>query len=567
MSALRRIFLFIISCLLFSFSATPTLAEDSTPSAKVVNPYIYTNPLSPQYTNIMAINLIHTLSCLAEGRSVIGQPCLEYTQLISEGGVVSSVLAESQNSGGALGSVSGFLATMYSTPPLSTTDYLADVGQNLHIIPEANAQVTGSGNNVLSPILQIWKVTRNIAYLGMIIIFIVIGFMIMFRQKINPQTVISAQAALPGLVVGLLLITFSYFFAALCVDASFVATRVAGKILESQNILVTGSTDRTLEDGNILTLYSSFLTSKNPIEVAGVTAETLGFLKQGIVGGIINMGSVIVGCNIGQNLAQIANPIVEDWTIPIIGVKVNPNKALGCPAGAAALLAFNNIPTPNGGTLAGGLAGLVLYVVLIIALIIAIFRTLFTLVISYITIMITTIAAPFYFLYSSIPGKEGAASAWFKTMFANILVFPAVYAALLFAAYLFGGTSFLFGSGSVAVTTNKVIDFSDGTLPLLGGLSSSFLQLVLSYGVLLVTPAIPGAVKAAFGVKDSPLGGAAIGTATQGFGAAKGFGERLASPWLKQREANEKIRLEKEAIRQTKVSTQEPNIVDRAGGN
>ena len=73
----------------------------------------------------------------------------------------------------------------------------------------------GIGFSALTPTLQVWKAFRNLSYFLFIIIFIVVGFMIMFRAQINPQTVVTVQAALPKIVVTLIMITFSYAIAVL----------------------------------------------------------------------------------------------------------------------------------------------------------------------------------------------------------------------------------------------------------------------------------------------------------------------------------------------------------------
>ena len=56
----------------------------------------------------------------------------------------------------------------------------------------------------------------------MVIILIAAGFMIMFRVKINPQTVVSLQTMIPKLVITLLLVTFSYAIAGLVIDMIYV---------------------------------------------------------------------------------------------------------------------------------------------------------------------------------------------------------------------------------------------------------------------------------------------------------------------------------------------------------
>src|SRR3989344_4417049 len=115
------------------------------------------------------------------------------------------------------------------TPPTSATLYLANLGESIGLSPKsALAQnVAGSGAGIIQPVIQLWQVIRNLAYLAFILVFLSVGFMIMFRSKINPQTVISVQAALPGLVIGLILITFSYFIAALIIDLAFVGVQLS----------------------------------------------------------------------------------------------------------------------------------------------------------------------------------------------------------------------------------------------------------------------------------------------------------------------------------------------------
>ena len=62
----------------------------------------------------------------------------------------------------------------------------------------------------LPAIIEVWKRTRNVSYTLFAAVFIVIGFMIMFRKRLDPQTVVTIQNALPRVVVSLILITFSY---------------------------------------------------------------------------------------------------------------------------------------------------------------------------------------------------------------------------------------------------------------------------------------------------------------------------------------------------------------------
>ncbi len=84
------------------------------------------------------------------------------------------------------------------------------------------AYAQGYGFDQLSVVRTLWTATRNMAYFLSIILLIAAGFAIMFRIKINPQTVVSLQTMIPKLVIALLLITFSYAIAGLIIDLIYV---------------------------------------------------------------------------------------------------------------------------------------------------------------------------------------------------------------------------------------------------------------------------------------------------------------------------------------------------------
>src|SRR5581483_6429401 len=74
----------------------------------------------------------------------------------------------------------------------------------------------------LSPLFPIWTYVRNLAYLCFVILFIFIGFMIMFRIKIKAQTVATIQNTIPRIIIAIILITFSYAIAGFLIDLMYV---------------------------------------------------------------------------------------------------------------------------------------------------------------------------------------------------------------------------------------------------------------------------------------------------------------------------------------------------------
>jgi hypothetical protein len=92
---------------------------------------------------------------------------------------------------------------------------------------------TGYEDLIKTNIDSLWSVTRNIAYLGFVIVMIVVGFMIMFRSKIGGQTLVTVGNSIPKVVVGLILVTFSFAIAGLILDAAGIFMGIIGGVLGS----------------------------------------------------------------------------------------------------------------------------------------------------------------------------------------------------------------------------------------------------------------------------------------------------------------------------------------------
>jgi hypothetical protein len=154
---------------------------------------------------------------------------------------------------GALPLVGKGLAFMVSQPPTSTSEYIAHVGRNAGFISPAYAQ--GTGWRTLEPVLPLWQAFRNISYLAFIVVFIVIGFMIMFRSKIGGQAVVTVQAALPNIIVTLLLITFSYAIASFIIDLIYLSIYIIIGVFHNAGIIDNiGTATNSLLNKNVIIL-------------------------------------------------------------------------------------------------------------------------------------------------------------------------------------------------------------------------------------------------------------------------------------------------------------------------
>ena len=496
-------------------------AQSSTPSA--TQPVTYNlpatvSPTSPLYTDLIVSNMFHTFSCLAIGQSLIGQPCLNYQLTKNTQGMIQStpILSSVNTSGGLLGTTGNLIGALYTNHPLKTTDYLASIGQDLGIVKEVKAQVAGSGAQVLSPILVLWQTSRNIAYVLMIVIFLIIGLMVIFRTKINPQTVITAQAALPGLVLGLILITFSYFLAGLISDTAFIGTNVVGYYFSiAQN--PTKPPQNLVDDLSEKNVFSVLSHLTRIMRTDSVT-NALSSVWDNLADPTLNNDDIF-SLDPQRVLKTFTTIIAAQFALPFGSLFGGAGQAV---AGIITATITQSAPVQ--------VAGFALAFVAMAILIYAMLRLALRLINSYLTIIFLTITAPFQFLAAALPGRQSIATEWLQNMLANVLAFPAVLAVLYFVAFLVGKDictqpACPFIVSQVNQTEyNTIIPtaYAAGaivgkvTFPLFGGLDLDFVRILLAFGALIAVPAVPDIIVRTIG-KLSQAGqliGQEIGTST-----------------------------------------------------
>lgn len=287
----------------------------------------------------------------------------------------------------AMGNVTYAMRTIYDNPPASFAWYMEDTLANAGLAPKAYAQ--GIGFVALSPLLEVWKAARNIAYAVLIIIMVTIGFMIIFRMKIDPKTVISIQAALPKIVLTLILVTFSYPIVGFLIDMMYVVMAVVISVMAN----AMGG-DFANQVGQLQTQY---MTGGVPVLLGSVFS-----------GGFRSLGQFVQGL----------------W----------PTYLAGSGATAAILAAFASAGWMSLLLGPGIIAGIFL-LILVLGLLFTFIRILMLLVNSYIQILISLILGPILLLREAIPGQS-AFTEWILNIMANLSVFPATVAVLLFGWFL-----------------------------------------------------------------------------------------------------------------------------------
>jgi len=354
---------------------------------------------------------------------------------------------ESYRPGGAIGGITNLIAAIYANPPASSVEYFADLGRNLGILAKP-AYAQGLGFKGLRPILPLWKAFRNIAYLFFTIVFVVIGFAIMFRVKLDPQTVISIQNAIPRVVVALILVTFSYPIAGLLIDLMYI-------------ILIT-----------ITTALGAF----EAITPAEATVYQQRYLQANLIKTMTSLLGIgweaikafLTGTGVG--VASIVTTIVAIIAAIIIAIATS---------GAAAI---PGILTTGGGIVLMALGWA-------ISLFAFLFRILFMLIKAYVISVFLIIISPLALMIEALPGQR-VGSSWFRSLLANLLIFPVTALILILCEVILkkiGGPEPMWSP------------------PLVGG-NVAIIKAAIGLGTLMIIPTIGDMLQRAIGSWGVPVG-------------------------------------------------------------
>ncbi|HPP19164.1 MAG TPA: hypothetical protein PLT51_04255, partial [Candidatus Dojkabacteria bacterium] len=114
-----------------------------------------------------------------------------------------------------------------------------------------------SGYNYLKDVVhldKIWRSSLNIVYLFSIIIFIIVGFMIMFRKNLPGNTTVTVSKALPQIIISLVLATFSFAIVGIIMDLGKVGINLSRSIITNIYQDMGESEEKIIEQKNVWSL-------------------------------------------------------------------------------------------------------------------------------------------------------------------------------------------------------------------------------------------------------------------------------------------------------------------------
>lgn len=119
-----------------------------------------------------------------------------------------------------------------SVRPASGINYIGQKIDALSPVKVAHAQ-EGFGFTTLEPLRGLWVTFRDISYGLMAFGVVILAFLVILRQKISAQVVLSVQSALPRIAVAFLFITFSYAIAGFIIDLAYLVMAVFSAVVAS----------------------------------------------------------------------------------------------------------------------------------------------------------------------------------------------------------------------------------------------------------------------------------------------------------------------------------------------
>lgn len=491
-------------------SYQPQLASGVTPNLGVL-------------TQGILIETLAALSCQLAGLD----PLDPYGRCIGVDPSTRQLTRTSSSDGGAISFVARGISGTYSIP-VSSSQYIADLRGNFGITKSAYAQQLEQsyGFRSLYPILEIWRGFRNLVFLFFVLIFSAIGIGIMFRLHVDARAVMTVQNQIPKLVIGLILISFSYAIAGLMIDFMyaliFLLFNVAAQMYESIGIdpvKFPGLNSNTI--GFVNTLYSPHDGFSDLAEFSFVGRAITGVMNSGIMS--VTMGASL---SVGEIVTNIFDGILDSTIGSLFGLLMSPMSIALTPISAACnfidswpnlanipgagwiekIPIVGSIPLIGGGPECGAadiikdlpklivrsLTSLIAFLVILIAILFSLFRLWFILIKAYIFILLDIVFAPFWIAAGLLPKGGLGWWAWFRSVMANLSVFPVTIGVLLMGK-IFMDT---FGKGG-----------SDHFVPpLIGDVGDpSEIGMLIGLGMILLTPQLVDQVKGVLKTKSPSL--------------------------------------------------------------
>lgn len=372
----------------------------------------------------------------------------------------------------------------YRAPPASGLYWAASSLQKTGFIPKSHA-AEGIGFAAMQPVSGIWEKMRNLSLLVAAFVLVTIGFLIMFRVKINAQTVITLENSLPRIFLAILLITFSFAIAGFLIDMMYVLTGLVVAILDKDALkhVLTGGTTK---------LFDEIFWNGNIVELGPAIFSILpGVLKWALRLVILFFGTV------------------GAWNIPPFKALLEGKPTGGIPffegvGGTAIVFAVYSLFIILGAYFVPYILSLI---ILITGGLVVFFRIVILLLMAYVRIILMVVFAPLILLLEAIPGRKMFLF-WIRNLVADLSAFT-ITAVLIIM------------SGLIVNTSGKGILWQP---PFLYGTGENAFPVIIGMAILFAIPGLVKKFREILGIKPSGVFGPTLFFSGTGAGAGGAAG-------------------------------------------
>jgi hypothetical protein len=269
----------------------------------------------------------------------------------------------------------------------------------------------GIGYNILQPVLGLWQWSRNIVYGFYIIILIAIAFLILLRQPMGGQEIVTIANSIPSVIISMVLVTFSYALCGLFIDAIYLGSNV---------------------------VYNFLFTSQGApgYELVNPSAGDAIQVPKWTIHGVNNSDTTDI-----KNVLQPDDPQMSIWNIFSL-TKVNVCNTLNSPTKCSfsylvPKAAQNNIIGQTIATVLSladqvNVGNALIELILALAVFQTAFKLFFILLNNYLVLSFYPVIAPFIFLGAALPSNTNKTlNDFFKTLGGASLSFIVLYALFL----------------------------------------------------------------------------------------------------------------------------------------
>lgn len=473
------------------------------------------NPIEKNRQEIYKIINDKKLNSTKEGKLTITLYKIAMCSMIGEACTDNPKDGDKNYEKSVFGFINKLIVFPYVNPPASGVYWAYSGLQSAGFIPKSYA-AEGIGFAAIKPFSNLWKIFRDLSYMLLVLILIAIGFMVMFRMKMNPQTVISVENALPKIIISLILITFSFAIAGFLIDLMYIAIGLIVSILSvnpnnPNNPYYYDAT--TFKNDYMMATATDLLRDiRARFETRSVGAA-LGSAFLNILPGEITW--------IMSTIGGFLTVVINNWLISFFADKYG--QLIGLENIQAQFVAGLGIGKLLSSLIKIDLFFIIAYIFFIFGFIFFIpvvflifigasilflfIRIISLLFFSYLKLIINIIISPFLLLFEAVPGKS-AFKYWIMNIIGNLIVYPIIIFVFIIS-YLI-----VFKSGQADMTIR---------LPYTYGFDSDAFRLLIGLGLIFLIPDFVKTTKEILGIKELPfnigIGTYFGGVATAGGGA------------------------------------------------